>query len=170
MTSVNVSTAAQWLKSGEAVLIDVREPGEYRAQHIAGSLNLPLGQCQVAALPDLAGRKIILQCAGGTRSGKACSTLLNSQGDLPAYSLAGGLGAWKAAGFPVERQGHLLPLNQQVQLTVGLLVLVLTILGFMLHPYFHAGTALIGLGLINAGLTGWCGMAKLLALMPWNRA
>jgi len=170
MNYVNAQTAALWLQNNEAVLVDVREPGEYRAEHIAGSHNVPLGQCGVAALPVTAGRKVILQCASGMRSQKACGTLIGLQSDLPAYSLEGGIAGWKQAGLPVVRNGFMLPLNQQVQLTIGVLVLLFTVLGFTLNPLFHAGAGAIALGLMNAGLTGWCGMAKLLALMPWNKA
>jgi hypothetical protein len=52
---------------------------------------------------------------------------------------------------------------------VGVLVVLFTLAGFGVHPLFHALAGLTGLGLINAGVTGWCGMAMLLAKMPWNR-
>ena len=59
--------------------------------------------------------------------------------------------------------------HRQVQVAVGVLVVVFTLAGFGVHPLFHALAGLTGLGLINAGVTGWCGMAMLLAKMPWNR-
>jgi hypothetical protein len=44
-----------------------------------------------------------------------------------------------------------------------------TLLGTIMHPYFYILPGFVGLGLMMAGLTGWCGMAKLLAYMPWNK-
>jgi hypothetical protein len=93
---------------------------------------------------------------------------LAEQSDLDVYNIEGGLDAWAAAGLPMET-GTVLPLNRQVQVAVGVLVVVFTLAGFGVHPLFHALAGLTGLGLINAGVTGWCGMAMLLAKMPWNR-
>jgi hypothetical protein len=56
-----------------------------------------------------------------------------------------------------------------VQLSIGLTVLLGTVLGYFVHPYFLILSAFFGLGLINAGLTGWCGLALLMAKMPWNQ-
>jgi len=66
----------------------------------------------------------------------------------------------KKAGIPVMRQ---------VQITAGSLV-VLGVALAAVSPWFLALSAFVGCGLVFAGATGWCGMAKLLALMPWNKA
>jgi hypothetical protein len=58
---------------------------------------------------------------------------------------------------------------RQVQIVAGLLVLTGVVLGFVLNPAFFGISAFVGAGLTFAGISGWCGMAKLLALMPWNR-
>lgn len=58
---------------------------------------------------------------------------------------------------------------RQVQIAVGLLLLAKVLLGFTLHEFFFAAAAVIGAGLLVAGITNWCGMAQLLARMPWNR-
>ncbi|WP_325231663.1 YgaP-like transmembrane domain, partial [Sphingobium sp.] len=58
---------------------------------------------------------------------------------------------------------------RQVQLVAGGLVLLGVVLGFLVAPAFFGLSAFVGAGLIMAGATGWCGMARLLRLMPWNR-
>ncbi|MFN8694220.1 MAG: rhodanese-like domain-containing protein [Holosporales bacterium] len=159
--------AKNLLDNGEAILIDVREPAEYKAEHIKGSHLMPLGVCCPEKLPTATKNKIIIiHCKAGKRGEKACAALRESGQTI--YNLAGGLDAWMAAGLPIEK-GRGVPLMRQVQIVVGGLVGFFTILGFAVHPGFHAAAGIIGLGLLNAGLTGWCGMAMLLAKMPWNR-
>lgn len=62
-----------------------------------------------------------------------------------------------------------LPLNQQVQLTIGVMIVAGLVLFQFVTPYGLILPLIAGLGLMNAGLTGWCGLAKIMALMPWNR-
>jgi len=160
--------AKTWLDRNEAVLLDVREAAAYKATRIHGSHLIPLGQISAARLPRGHHKKILIHCQGGKRSEQACAVLLAQQSDLDVYNIEGGLNAWAAAGLPIET-GTVLPLNRQVQMVVGLLVVLFTVAGFVVHPVFHALAGLMGLGLLNAGVTGWCGMAMLLAKMPWNR-
>jgi len=58
---------------------------------------------------------------------------------------------------------------RQVQLAAGALVLLGVLLGFLVAPAFFGISAFVGSGLMMAGATGWCGMARLLAHIPWNR-
>lgn len=90
------------LDQGEALVIDVREPGEFAAEHIAGAVNLPLSSFDPARLPAADGKTVILQCAGGKRSGMALDRCAKAQAAIDTH-LAGGLGAWKSAGLPVKR-------------------------------------------------------------------
>jgi rhodanese-related sulfurtransferase len=90
------------LDQGQALVIDVREPGEFAAEHIAGAVNLPLSSFDPARLPAADGKTVILQCAGGKRSGMALDRCAKAQAAIDTH-LAGGLGAWKSAGLPVER-------------------------------------------------------------------
>jgi rhodanese-related sulfurtransferase len=165
MQTVDAKTAAGWLKAGEAVLVDVRSPAEYAGEHIKGAHNVPVEGCCASALPPHEGKKLVIQCHSGGRSARACAAL-----SLPyAYNLEGGIMAWKDAGLPIARRVNILPLMQQVQVAVGALVVLFTMLGALVSPWFLLGAGAVGLGLVNAGLTGWCGMAKLLGMMPWNR-
>ena len=72
------------------------------AEHIAGAVNLPLSSFDPARLPAADGKTVILQCAGGKRSGMALDRCAEAQAAIDTH-LAGGLGAWKSAGLPVER-------------------------------------------------------------------
>jgi rhodanese-related sulfurtransferase len=58
---------------------------------------------------------------------------------------------------------------RQVQIGAGSLVLLGVLLGLLVHPGFLAIAAFAGAGLTLAGATGFCGMARLLAVAPWNR-
>jgi len=84
--------------------------------------------------------------------------------------MAGGIQAWKAAGLPVtEDKSQPLPLMRQVQIAAGGLILLGVVLGYGFSSGFFLLSALVGAGLTFAGITGFCGMARLLAVMPWNR-
>ena len=87
-----------------------------------------------------------------------------------AFVLEGGVDAWAAAGLPVqEERSAPLEMMRQVQIAAGALVLLGAVLGFLWSPPFHALSGVVGAGLVFAGVTGTCGMARLLALAPWNR-
>ncbi|MFZ4109013.1 MAG: YgaP-like transmembrane domain [Polymorphobacter sp.] len=61
-------------------------------------------------------------------------------------------------------------MNRQVQIGAGSLVLAGALLGWLVDPAFHILSGLVGGGLLFAGVSGFCGMAKVLTLLPWNRA
>lgn len=167
---VDANTLKTWLDKNEAVLVDVREPAEHEAESIPGATLLPLANISGSALPETAGKKLVLHCKAGKRGGMACEKLLSEKPDLEIYNLEGGITAWAQAGHKIKTSGKFfLPLDRQVQLTIGTGVLAGVVLGFMVHPGFFLLSGFFGLGLMNAGLTGWCGMAILMAKMPWNK-
>lgn len=88
------------LADGSALLVDVREPDEFAAGHIAGAISLPLSRFSPDQVPHPAGKTVVLQCAGGKRSGMALDRCAAAQSAIDTH-LAGGIGAWKAAGLPV---------------------------------------------------------------------
>lgn len=168
MKTIAPSEARKLLAQG-ALLIDVREPDEHRRERIPGAQSAPLSSGALAPAP---GRMLIYHCKGGNRTA-ANASLLKDAADgasCEAYVLEGGIEAWQAAGLPVTTDRTApVEIMRQVQMTAGALVLAGVILGFLLHPAFHVLSGFVGAGLFFAGATGWCGMAKLLALMPWNR-
>ncbi len=158
-----------WLREQTAVLFDVREDFERATEWIPGSRHHALGGLDPKAVRrDADGKRIVFHCRSGKRSHQAAGHFRDA-GDL-VFQLAGGIEAWKAAGLPVERARTAgLDVMRQVQVTAGSLVLIGVLLGVFASPWFLLLSGFIGAGLIFAGLSGWCGMAKLLARMPWNR-
>ena len=168
MREIDAATALAWAKAGTARIIDVREPAEFASAHIAGARSIPLGMLDRVEIAPGEGEKLLLVCASGRRSGMACERLAAPGREV--YSLAGGIGAWKQAGGAIaEGARQVLPLERQVLAIAGFLVLSGVILSLLLHPYFIALSAFVGAGLMVAGLTGFCGMALLLARAPWNQ-
>jgi rhodanese-related sulfurtransferase len=167
---VDADTLKRWMERGEATLIDVREPAEHKAERIDGAVSVPLAGICAANLPERAGKKLAVHCLKGGRGSKACEKLLAEDPMLEVYNLKGGISAWDAAGFPVKRSGSFfLPLDRQVQLMIGLCVLTAAVLAYFVSPAFLLVVGFFGFGLTIAGLTGFCGLARLVALMPWNQ-
>ena len=159
------------LAAGEMVLIDVREPFEHAEARIGGAELRPLGGLDPDEVRRAhAGKRVVFHCVTGGRSAKAAERFRD--GDASVYHLAGGIEAWVSAGLDVERSAGraVLPVMRQVQITAGSLVAAGTALGVFVHPGFLGVPAFVGCGLVFAGASGWCGMAKLLAVMPWNRS
>ena len=101
MVSVSFEDALPRVESGAAVLLDVRDPSEFRAGHVPGAMNVPLGQLasRVAELPP--DRPIAVHCQSGTRSAIAVSVLRRA-GFTHLANVTGGLDAYAAAGHVVE--------------------------------------------------------------------
>jgi len=93
---------APMVERGAVLVVDVREPHEFAAGHIPGAINLPLSGFSADQLPDPDGRPLVLNCAAGGRSAKALAHCDAAQAAVDGH-LAGGMGAWMAAGLPVER-------------------------------------------------------------------
>lgn len=159
----------QMLASGEALLLDVREPDEHRRESIAGSSLTPTSGFDPRRLPQAGDRWIILHCKSGTRAREAARRCIDA-GATHIACVAGGIEGWKAAGLPVIRDTRApLPVMQQTQIAMGSIVVISTALGAFWHPLALGVTAFIGCGMIFAGLTGNCGMATLIGQLPWNR-
>ena len=157
------------LNGGQAVRVDIREADEFARVHIKGAQMQPLSQWEKAHLTIDPADDVIFTCRSGMRTGGACDRLAaRVKGD--AYVLDGGINAWQSAGLPVESDADApLEIMRQVQIAAGLLVLVGVLLGFTVSTAWFGIAAFVGAGLTFAGLSGFCGMAKLLMLMPWNR-
>ena len=99
---VSIAHLARELAEQRAMVIDVRGHAEWKAGHIAGARNIPLGSLaeRMADVPRTT--SIILHCQGGTRSAIAAS-VLEANGFASVGNTTGGFQAWAAAGQPVER-------------------------------------------------------------------
>ncbi|TQJ36967.1 rhodanese-like domain-containing protein [Streptomyces sp. SLBN-115] len=158
----------------ELTIVDVRTPGEYAEGHISGALNIPLDQLD-QALPDLrtaAQRgEVLVVCASGARSENACRML--AENGIHTATLTGGTGAWAAQGHDLHRpestQKATWGMERQVRLTAGSVVLLGLALGEVVHPAFRLLSAGIAGGLVFSAVTNSCGMAAMLAKLPYNR-
>ena len=169
MQEVEVTTLKVWMERGEAILIDVREPPEYATEHISGARLLPLSTFDPAQVPQEAGKKVVLHCVMGMRSAQAGQKLLDA-GYPTVYNFRGGVQAWKEAGYATaQSQRTPLSLPRQVQIVSGSLVLLGTVLGAAVSPWFLLLSGVVGAGLVYAGVSGTCGMATLLAQLPYNQ-
>lgn len=149
-------------------VIDVRSPAEYRARHVPGSENLPLDTLQAGSLPAPGdGETLTLLCETGRRSGMACELLATR---LPGevVTIEGGIGALAEAGVGLRSEGGVWSLERQARVVAGALVFTGSLLSLW-TPGFLIVPLLVGAGLVFAGVTDTCGMAMLLARMPWNR-
>lgn len=157
----------EFLQNG-GQLIDVREPVEYAEAHLAGSTLIPLGQLDTRYREIDARKPIVVMCQAGKR-GTAAVEKLQARGIREVRNLEGGLLAWRSAGLPcVQGTKGPIPLMRQVQITVGFGVLLGSLLSMFLDARWVWLCAFLGGGLLFAGLSGFCGLALVLAKMPWN--
>ena len=99
--SVDVAGATQLINREDALVVDVRDPGEYDSGHILGARNVPLARIESSELKRK-DKPVIVYCEGGDRASKAAAAM-RKQGFAKVVLLSGGIGAWKQAGLPVEK-------------------------------------------------------------------
>ena len=178
------------LESGgeqQRTLLDVRTEGEYAAEHLPGSRLMPLheleklvagaekgGSVQLAASAlDRLGLKegvpTYILCQTGGRA-KRAGSLLSGAGVEGCVVVEGGIEACRAAGVAtLKGESRVLPLMRQVQIVIGAVCATGAALAVWKDPMFGLLPLFMGLGLVFAGVTGTCGLALLMARLPWNR-
>lgn len=167
---VSPSELRLMLDTGDTELIDVRSTDEFAARHIKEARSVPLSILDLNQICDKT-KKIVLQCESGSRSQSATKKLQGLSKDLKIYSLDGGIRNWVEKNYATVEgmaANNKLPLNRQVQITAGIIIVLGIVLTKLISRLFIIIPLFIGCGLIFAGISGWCGMASLLALMPWN--
>jgi rhodanese-related sulfurtransferase len=97
---VSPQRAAQLLREGAVQLVDVREPYEHEAGHIAGGRHVELTRLSEEAGSFDRERPVLFYCRVGSRSAMASQAFRAAGFD--AYNLQGGLQAWAGAGLPLE--------------------------------------------------------------------
>jgi rhodanese-related sulfurtransferase len=173
-TSIQPLELQRLLAEGHpAQLVDVRTPGEFATAHVPGAELIPLGDLDPAAFRrerGVEGIPVYVFCQSGGRARKAIEKL-EQTGVYGCVLVEGGTQGWMDAGLPVTRgKSKVLPLMRQVQIIVGFISALGAVLALTANPLFAIIPLLLGSGLMFAGVTGTCGMALLLAKMPWNRA
>ena len=158
------------MDSGQALLIDVREHAEFKAEAISGALSHPLSTFEFETLQVFMGKRVpIFYCRTGIRSEEALQRWLKEGRD--GFHLAEGIRNWTTAGFEVRTRqaGSRVDVMRQTQMVAGSLILTLSCLAIFVNPIFWIGSAALGLGLFHAGASGTCGLATVISWLPWNR-
>ncbi|MEZ6197048.1 MAG: rhodanese-like domain-containing protein [Planctomycetota bacterium] len=168
-TSTERRPARGRLETGE-LAVDVRTTPEFRSHHVPDSVHTPLSDLDayVDTLSRRAqGERLVLVCRTGRRAEEARRRL--AEKGIEATVLEGGIEAWLAAGGPCSSGGRGMSIERQVRVAAGALVVLGVALGFLVHPALFGLSAFVGAGLVFAGLTDTCGMAMVLARLPFNR-
>ena len=170
LNTISPDEAARLLRDGGATLVDVREADEHARERIPGARNLPLSRLEEAELAVHQGKPVLFHCRSGARTAGNADRLAAKAGLCEAYVVEGGLDAWKRAGLPVaEDRRQPIELMRQVQIAAGSMVVLGVLLGAFVTPGFYLLSGFVGAGLVFAGVTGTCGLARVLRMMPWNR-
>lgn len=155
-----------------ARLLDVRSPVEFEAAHVPGARLVPLDELDCAAVLKEHGannKPIYVLCQSGGRARRAIEKFQRA-GFNGCVLVEGGTQAWIDAGLPVNRgAARVLPLMRQVQIIVGAVSATGSALALAVNPWFALIPLVLGCGLLFAGVTGLCGLAVVLARMPWNK-
>ena len=101
---VDTAGALQLINHKNAIVLDVREPGEYDTGHVLNAKLIPLGKLKerMGELEKFRDKPIVVVCRSGNRSGTA-SFLLGKQGFAQVYNLAGGVQAWQKNNLPLVK-------------------------------------------------------------------
>jgi rhodanese-related sulfurtransferase len=169
-TAISVAEAKELIESNpDALVVDVRTPAEFESVHIDGAINLPLDQvdAHLQRIVQDAGGRMILICQSGGRAAQAQEKLAGA-GLSEVNVMAGGMGAWVAAGAPVIRGSERWSLERQIRLVAGSIVLLAVIASIWL-PAMAIVAGLMGAGLAFAAVTNTCAMGMLLSRLPYNR-
>jgi len=164
--SISPAETKDLLEKEHALLVDIREPDEYAREAIAGARLEPLSVLSLLPLEPDRERPAVFYCNSGRRT-KENAASLDGRGFAAAYYIEGGLQGWEKAGLPIARRSVPLPMPRQIQVAAGGMVFIFSLLSFSM-PAFTWLTLFIGGGLMFAGYTGICLMARLLARLPWN--
>ena len=145
-------------KIEEVMLLDVREPKEYRGEHIEYSFSIPLGTLNARNLPSNKNKYVFI-CQSGVRGQSAYKKIRNqksfSQQRIELLNLVDGVSGWKELGLPIIKgTRNVLSIARQTQLLIGLLISTVGILALFYDPSFVGLTVLFGIGLVDTGLTG----------------
>ncbi len=173
MELISPRDAFEKIKKGNARLIDVRTPAEYRAVHAVGAENHELSKLNAAYIgkeifSDGSDKLCILICKSGSRASNAAE-IFEAKNIQNVFAIAGGTDLWNTIGLPVEKGKSVISLERQVRIVAGALVFAGTLLGVFVNLYLLIIPGVVGAGLVFAGITDTCAMGLLLAKMPWNK-
>lgn len=169
LTTISPARAAELMRQG-AVLIDIREADEHARERIPGARHHALSRIDATTPVRPGDEVLVFHCRSGARTKGNAARLAAASPTCETYILDGGIDAWKKAGLPVTLDASQpIDMMRQVQIGAGGMALLGIVLGASVSPAFYALSAFVGAGLVFAGVTGNCPMARVLALMPWNK-
>lgn len=171
-----ISAEAYLQMNERPTTIDLRTPAEVESEHIEQCIAIPVQELDTErfntalAQAQHDGGSVYLLCQSGRRADVALSKLCDST-ECELVIIDGGLNALKAIGANTLKGKRKIPsLERQVRIAAGALTVIGVALGFTIHAGFFGLSAFVGAGLMFAGITDTCGMALMLAHMPWNKA
>lgn len=169
---IDIQQVQKLLETENALLVDVRESNEFNSSHIPLAVSIPLSQLD-DYLADLKeqNRPVIFQCQSGVRSQKAAEKMATHLvEEQTIYTMIGGIAAWQQANLPIisPNKKKTISMPRQVMIAAGSLNILFSLISFK-SPIGSALTLFLGCGLLFAGITGICAMARLLQKMPWNK-
>ena len=171
MSDITPHNALNMLSAG-ALLIDVRSQGEYRSVHAKDARCVPLDALQkkVDEVESLIEpySNILLICQSANRA-KTAYDILSKRFNKNFFIVEGGTNAWVENDLPVIKGKGTITIERQVRVCAGLIILIGSLLAIVISKWFALIPLFVGAGLLNAGITEWCGMGLLLAKMPWNK-
>ncbi len=169
ISTIDAQTLKTLIDRDLVTLVDVREPAEFSGDRIQGSTLAPLSTFNPDKVVAELGKELVVMCQPGNRSGQAARALV-AAGHPQVTHLEGGLNAWKQSGLStLTRKDAPISIMRQVQIVAGSLMMVGTVLGASVSPWFLLLSGFVGAGLMFSGLSGTCMMATLLAKLPYNQ-
>jgi rhodanese-related sulfurtransferase len=154
-------------KAWQGRFIDVRNFDEFASERIDGPICVPLGRLMAEASAWDPEEAILLLCKSGARASQGAQQL-EAVGFRDVRVVEGGINACRAAGLSIHQDRTTLPLQRQVFIAAG--IVLLAGLGLsLIHPWFLALDWFAASMLVIAGVTGFCPMAIMLKVMPWNK-
>lgn len=140
--------------------------------HVHFARNVPLDrldpQTLMASRTLAADEMLYVICRAGSRGEKACQAL-RAAGFTQVANVVNGTLGWDAARLPVVRGRQVIPLERQVRIAQGLLIVLGALLGLTANIHFLWLPAAVGAGMVFAGVTDTCPLGMLMARMPWNQ-
>jgi rhodanese-related sulfurtransferase len=101
---VNTLEATLLINQKDALVLDIREPGEFAQEHIINARSIPAGEIEqrIKEIARFKEKPVIVTCATGVSAGAAAG-VLRKHGFSNVVNLSGGIAAWKQAGLPTEK-------------------------------------------------------------------
>ncbi|WP_075186143.1 rhodanese-like domain-containing protein [Teredinibacter haidensis] len=163
-------------QTSELTIVDLRTQPEIDRENIDNCICLPFQGISAEAVNDSIttnlqneDQRVFLLCQSGMRA-EATVRQLGKLAGVEWVIIEGGINGIKAAGGNINKgERKSIPLERQVRIAAGIVILAGVILGINVNPNFLLMSGFVGAGLIFAGVTNRCGLAFLLTRMPWNR-